>query len=560
MRRFALGVFFLCGAFALWAGLARSQSDPWWHPINPYGQSEGVTYGYALPASTNVGAPSDGLLAVRLIDPLDGALDNRPRFNIYDDSVNDWREFLYQRSLMATGEGGAWSAVAPTVPALDGGDTWYGFAINPTNSTAHSGVGNIVSMLGIGGITPHASATEWAIGIGDGYDQDIRIDGDARITGVDSITFFSDGVNSFEIDNDGIFPRSVTFATLPAAANGSIIWCSDCDQGSSPCASTPGPGAFALRENGAWECSAGAGGGVTVGTAYTIPKWNAVPDDLIDTYLTELAVPAAGASGDILTQAYTLNAMDGSDVVRGLFIDPTNADHTGASNYLYGLDINGITGDADATEAAINIQGAATSWDYGLYVGQDTQAYGGFGAASIYLGSTGTFPARIMWAPATGALFMGDASSYVRFNIQSVGSQNYRYNLQGYAGDEGGDAAMRNVVVTMDTVAMNSANDTREALAIDAGDANHSNGAMYGARVYDITQDAQALEYGVAVEAGWDVALYSAGVAHASLAAAPNGSMVFCTDCDPASTPCTTGGASTGAFAFRVNGQWDCPW
>lgn len=51
-----------------------------------------------------------------------------------------------------------------------------------------------------------------------------------------------------------------------------------------------------------------------------------------------------------------------------------------------------------------------------------------------------------------------------------------------------------------------------------------------------------------------------AGTAFASLPAANNGTIMFCSNCDPASTPCTTGGASTGAFAFRVNGQWDCPW
>lgn len=47
-------------------------------------------------------------------------------------------------------------------------------------------------------------------------------------------------------------------------------------------------------------------------------------------------------------------------------------------------------------------------------------------------------------------------------------------------------------------------------------------------------------------------------VAHAALPAAPDGSMIFCTDCDPGSTPCTTGGASTGNFAFRENGAWNC--
>jgi hypothetical protein len=36
----------------------------------------------------------------------------------------------------------------------------------------------------------------------------------------------------------------------------------------------------------------------------------------------------------------------------------------------------------------------------------------------------------------------------------------------------------------------------------------------------------------------------------------PNGSIVYCSNCLAASSPCT--GASTGAFAIRVNGAWRC--
>jgi hypothetical protein len=38
-----------------------------------------------------------------------------------------------------------------------------------------------------------------------------------------------------------------------------------------------------------------------------------------------------------------------------------------------------------------------------------------------------------------------------------------------------------------------------------------------------------------------------------------NGTIVFCADCDPATNaPCTSAGAKTGAFAFRVNRAWKC--
>jgi len=73
----------------------------------------------------------------------------------------------------------------------------------------------------------------------------------------------------------------------------------------------------------------------------------------------------AGASYDIygLGQGVTVGAMNGSDTIRGINIDLTNADHTGVSNLLYGLDIDGITGDAQARETAINI---GTGWDVSI--------------------------------------------------------------------------------------------------------------------------------------------------------------------------------------------------
>lgn len=80
---------------------------------------------------------------------------------------------------------------------------------------------------------------------------------------------------------------------------------------------------------------------------------------------------AAGGSGYLVTSNPTLNAMNGSDTVRGWFLDLTNANHTGTGNTLIGLDIDGITGDADATETALNV---GAGWDYGARIdAADTQ-------------------------------------------------------------------------------------------------------------------------------------------------------------------------------------------
>ena len=48
----------------------------------------------------------------------------------------------------------------------------------------------------------------------------------------------------------------------------------------------------------------------------------------------------------------------------------------------------------------------------------------------------------------------------------------------------------------------------------------------------------------------------STGVTFANLGTPANGSMIFCSDCAANSNPCT--GSSTGAFAKRLNGAWDC--
>ena len=82
-----------------------------------------------------------------------------------------------------------------------------------------------------------------------------------------------------------------------------------------------------------------------------------------DTSVT--AVNGAGASSNSLTLSGTLGAMNGSDVFRGLYLNYTNANHTSTSNKFYGINIAGITGDADALESAIEI---GSGWDSVLTV------------------------------------------------------------------------------------------------------------------------------------------------------------------------------------------------
>jgi hypothetical protein len=71
----------------------------------------------------------------------------------------------------------------------------------------------------------------------------------------------------------------------------------------------------------------------------------------------------AGGSTDWLLLVPVLNAMNGSDTVNGLFINISNANHTGTGNVLNGVSIDGITGDPDATETGVNI---GAGWDLAI--------------------------------------------------------------------------------------------------------------------------------------------------------------------------------------------------
>jgi parallel beta-helix repeat protein len=74
-------------------------------------------------------------------------------------------------------------------------------------------------------------------------------------------------------------------------------------------------------------------------------------------------VNSAAGSANALSLSGTLGAFDGSDTFRGVYLNYTNANHAGTSNVFNGLDIAGITGDAEATETALNI---GAGWDSGI--------------------------------------------------------------------------------------------------------------------------------------------------------------------------------------------------
>lgn len=114
---------------------------------------------------------------------------------------------------------------------------------------------------GFNGITIHAEGTATTEGRVTLTPGSVRVDGDNDNSGdgtviieaansASQVTVNSTGVTI----NNYLFADSVAFAALGAPANGAIVYCTDCDPAISPCQSTPGTGAFAFRQNGAWAC------------------------------------------------------------------------------------------------------------------------------------------------------------------------------------------------------------------------------------------------------------------------------------------------------------------
>jgi hypothetical protein len=98
--------------------------------------------------------------------------------------------------------------------------------------------------------------------------------------------------------------------------------------------------------------------------------------------MTISAVNAAGGSANALTLSGTLGIMDGSDIFRGIYLNYTNADHTGSSNNIYGILINDITGDSEADEVALKI---GLGWDYGIHTYSPIVIYGNGSTTPGYL-------------------------------------------------------------------------------------------------------------------------------------------------------------------------------
>jgi hypothetical protein len=213
--------------------------------------------------------------------------------------------------------------------------------------------------------------------------------------------------------------------------------------------------------------------------------------------------PAAGASGNFNTFSANLLAMDaaGGDVVRSVFIDLTNADHTGGT--LYGLDIDGIIGDAQAI----------------------TIPDGGTGDNSLSFGDAPGTDAQIYF---TGSLLVFDNDGAAAYGMQQLINQSGTITFQGSGGIgnmifdpyNAGNTGFNILTIAQTAVAGTDGNDIINMLFLDWNETDWATATetWNAINIDDITQDAQGLYYGVHVGTGIDAAFYSEGVAHAALA------------------------------------------
>lgn len=145
-----------------------------------------------------------------------------------------------------------------------------------------------------------------------------------------------------------------------------------------------------------------------------------------DNLLAIAGVNAAGAGANALSFTGTLGIFDGSDTFSAINMAYTNANHTGASNNFYGVNIGNITGDTEANERALNI---GTGWDYGmvsgssLYVSKVNPA--GTGSTGLTFGGTlgimnGSDTVHGVNVAYVNSNHTGASNSFVAYNVAAI--------------------------------------------------------------------------------------------------------------------------------------------
>lgn len=436
--------------------------DPWWRPLSPFGQSAGVGYGTVPPTFATVGEnPGSGELFVDMNAGAGGA----PQLQIFD--------------------GTSWGAVGTVV----------GGAV----------LANANVFTGVNTFNRTAAGVDANFGGAEGDANSISIDGD-----LGCIKFEGASADAAEthLCGDGA-PDGGLFLRNGAAASPSFLnifnTYTDASNNEGLLITWAGP-------NIAEILTTAAGTGVRRDLRLLANG----------SYLNLTSAGAAGASGTFAEFNTVLNIMNGTDTQNVVAINPTGANHTGASNIFNALSVGAIAQDADASERGVSVTGGSESWDASL---------------SFVKGSATDF-GRIHWfdGAASRALIMVDASDlHVRAqsaDLELYGedgihfesnnpADNFIFNPKPNAAGDGSTFA-----TIQATLGIMDGSDTVNALAIDLTNANHTGATnvLNAINISTIVADVDATETAISVGLGgagatqWDVGLDVTGIVEAGSA------------------------------------------
>ena len=507
----------LSTAVVLWGQSAQESYDsganPWWRVFGPGGQSYGVSYGTTRPT-----APQPGEIFV----DMDGDGDSGAVIEIWDNVNAEWNQYsdndttsvtigtlntvvkfgaadladsqitddattidftvadlTFTNGGTITSDGNMFInaasggtgvmlisadrtqnvAGAPaantdiyewvqTLPITAAGQTTNILNLELTNAN-HTG--GTVNAINVAAITGDAQATENALNIAAGFDNAIN----ATIATGDTWVVGSDGVVA-----------STGYAPIYSTVDGNTI---------------------SLR------------------TDFGTDSLFGVSVSSIDTFAF---TSTPNAAVDFMQLNATISILTGAEVTNVLNLVSTNANHTGGT--LNGINVAAITGDAQATETAINI---GSGWDYGLSILADGSAT----TNAITLGASQTADVQLYF---DGSAFVIDANGTtgndvtITLGASSSSDFNVGSDFQ-ISGRNDVNTSVNYVVQSTATINNVNGSEIINLFFAENTDATWATGTGNELRAFRAapisTPEVDATEIAFSAGAGWDLAMDVAG-------------------------------------------------
>jgi len=230
---------------------------------------------------------------------------------------------------------------------------------------------------------------------------------------------------------------------------------------------------------------------------------------LISANRTQNIAASPAANTDIYEWIQTLPITAAGQTTNVLKLELTNADHTGGT--VNGLLIAGITGDAQATENAVNF---SDGWDVDIEGNTDlsisattvsiTQGeldvLSSLGYVNVNFTENATFSIKEKAVTSNTTIQMDGASG----GILSLISGEVGHTAAQIIYQASSPVANAPFVQVVDTIPITAAGQTTDVLFFDLVNSNHTGGVVNAINIEAITGDAQAVETGILLGAGWD--------------------------------------------------------